>query len=165
MLALLLPGDVCDAFAYLLGPADHSMSTLTPVRYAEIARTEFERLASSSAQMLRQIRCKQLILHSIEREWIANIGQRAAPERIAHLFCEIFARLEKIGLVHEDAFEFPLTQADIADATGLTPVHVNRTLKTLRELDLIEMRIKRLHIVNRAGLCEAALFDPTYLHL
>jgi len=94
-----------------------------------------------------------------------SLGQRTASERMAHLFCEIFFRLRLAGLTQGDSCDFPLTQADLADATGLSKVHVNRTLQELRSTELISLKGKSLRIPNLERLMNAGLFNANYLHM
>jgi CRP-like cAMP-binding protein len=94
-----------------------------------------------------------------------NLGQRTALERMAHLFCEIIFRLRLSGLTKDDSCDFPLTQADLADATGLSKVHVNRTLQELRSADLIVLKGKTLAVPNLRRLMDAGLFNANYLHM
>jgi len=101
---------------------------------------------------------------SVNREWIVNVGQRSAQERIAHLLCEMFLRLESVGLTDGFSCAFPPTQTDIADATGLTPVHVNRTIQELRRTGLIVLENQKLAILDMQALQSLALFNPEYLH-
>ena len=165
ILALMIPGDMHAAAPLAQQPADHALGTLTPVRYAEIPLAEFEALLAESPNLTRAVWRAELVTVSIQREWTTNIGQRQAYERIAHLLCETFARLRAIGLTRGDSCEFPLTQIDIADATGLTPVHVNRMIQALRHDGLVELRDKRLQVRNPAKLRQIAMFNPAYLHL
>ena len=102
---------------------------------------------------------------AIAREWIANVGQRDAAERLAHLFCELFIRLRAVGLTNGDHCELPITQEQLGDATGLSAVHVNRTLQVLREQRLIILKGKTLTIPDLDALQRAALFNANYLHL
>ena len=164
LLSIMIPGDICDANAFIIERMDHSLGTLTEVTYGEISRTDFETLLTSSPEMTRALWWSELVNASIQREWTANIGQRQAGARIAHLFCEMHVRLSGIGQCRENSIEFPLTQADIGEATGLTPVHVNRTLQNLRKNGLIELRDRRLTIPDPAELRRLAQFDPAYLH-
>jgi CRP-like cAMP-binding protein len=99
------------------------------------------------------------------RAWISNVGQRSARERLAHLFVEIFLRLNAIGLVNGKSCEFPLTQEQLAEAVGMTNVHVNRSLMELRAAGLIVLSSRTLTIPDIAALRSAALFDDIYLHL
>jgi CRP-like cAMP-binding protein len=93
------------------------------------------------------------------------MGQREADQQMAHLVCELLVRLRVVGLVNEDSFEFPMTQYDLADALGISGVHVNRVLQDLRGRGLLEWRRKRMRIPNAARLMDFAEFDPKYLHL
>lgn len=165
IVALMLPGDICGANAFIHAAFAHSICSLTSVRYAEVPRDDFEALLENSPRIAKALWWSALEAVSIQREWTTNIGQRRAYERIAHLLCEVFARLEAIGLTRGDSCDFPLTQTDIADATGLTPVHVNRTLQALRQDGVIEVRNRRLHLRNRVKLSLIAMFNPAYLHL
>lgn len=79
-----------------------------------------------------------LVDGSIFREWVTNVGRRDARTRIAHLLCEFSLRLKLAGLGEQGAYELPMSQEQVADATGLTPVHVNRTIKGLENDGLIE---------------------------
>ncbi|WP_342211367.1 helix-turn-helix domain-containing protein [Microvirga pakistanensis] len=105
-----------------------------------------------------------LIEAAIFREWVVNIGTRQAPARVAHLLCELFLRNKAVGLVKDRSFEFPITQSELADAIGLSHVHVNRTLQDLRAQGLISERGHLLTILNWEGLKQAGEFDPAYLH-
>lgn len=165
ILSLMIPGDICDANAFILERMDHSLGALTAVQFARIERTEFEALMAGSPAITRALWRSELVTASIQREWTASVGQRQALERIAHLFCEMHTRMKGIGLAPRDTCEFPLTQADIGEATGLTPVHVNRMLQALRKDGLIELRSKRLQVLDIERLRERALFDPSYLHI
>jgi CRP-like cAMP-binding protein len=102
---------------------------------------------------------------SITREWIANVGHRTAYERVAHLFCELFLRLQQVGLTRIDRCTLPLTQRELGDALALSPVHVNRVLRQMRLDRLVTFRYGELILQDPAGLRAAAGFDPTYLHL
>ena len=102
---------------------------------------------------------------AILREWIVDHGSRDSIERIAHLMCEMLIRYRVIGETTDDSFPFLLTQDELADATGMTPVHVNRMLKDLRAQGLIELSGKVLTVLDPKGLQRIAKFDSSYLHL
>jgi CRP-like cAMP-binding protein len=107
-----------------------------------------------------------LVDGSIFREWIANVGRRDARTRIAHLLCEFSLRLEVAGLGQQSDYQLPMTQDQVADATGLTPVHVNRTLKGLEAEGLITRANPRsINIGNWKNLAEAGDFSSAYLHM
>jgi CRP-like cAMP-binding protein len=101
----------------------------------------------------------------MHREWIFRMGRFDAEARVAHLFCETHARLVPVGLVKEDGFDWPLTQQDLAEATGLTSVHVNRTLRSLREAGALKVAGRRATIGDLALLQRIGQFDPGYLYL
>jgi CRP-like cAMP-binding protein len=102
---------------------------------------------------------------SILRERIIDQGRRDAYSQIAFLIYEMFLRLRAVGVMDDQKFEWPITQTDLADATGLTPVHVNRMLQRLREEGLIAAEGKLWTVLDPAGLRKAANFNPNYLHL
>jgi CRP-like cAMP-binding protein len=103
---------------------------------------------------------------SIAREWIANVGQRNARERLAHLLCEFALRLQLAGLGQETGYELPMTQQELADATGMTAVHINRTIKSLEKDRLVDRTTPRaIMIRDWAQLADAGDFDSTYLHI
>lgn len=160
----ILPGQSCDAFAYLLARQDHSICSLTPVVYSEIERDKFEALVASDRMLAEALWCEALADCSIQREWAVNIGRRMALERVAHLLCEIVERLRPVGLVNGDSCSFPITQMDLADATGLSVVHLNRTLQELRGSGLIVLRERILTISDLDALKNIGLFTPNYLH-
>ena len=159
----ILPGEICDAFAYLLPRSDHSIDTLTPVAFSEIEREQFEELIAGDRTLMEAMWCELLVDRSIQREWAVNIGRRDALERVAHLLCEIYERLKLVGLVEGNSCVFPVTQMDLADATGLSIVHLNRTLQELRGAGLIILRERMLTINDLDALKSAGLFNPTYL--
>jgi CRP-like cAMP-binding protein len=165
IVGFILPGDTCDAYIYLLSGMDHAIAALTPVIYAELESACFEELTRRDKSVAEAMLCEMLVSNSIQREWSINLGRRDAFERVAHLFCELFERLRVVGLVKGNAFWFPVTQTDLADATGLSPVHLNRILQQLRNSGLIVLRDKTLTLHDFEMLCRAGMFNPAYLHL
>jgi CRP-like cAMP-binding protein len=116
-------------------------------------------------RITRALWWNSLVEESIAREWIANLGQREAIERVAHLFCEIFIRLRGVGLTEGNSCAMPATQEQLADATGMSTVHVNRTLQEMRDTGLIVLKGKTLTIPDLEALQSTALFNPNYLHM
>lgn len=165
ILSFFVGGDLCDTNVFILKAMDHSISTVTRARIAEIAQPEFEALMERSPRITRALWWHELVTVAIQREWTTNIGQRTAYERIAHLLCELFVRLRAVGLVEGDECDFPLTQSEVAEASGLTQVHVNRTIQEMRREGLIELRNKRLTVPDLDRLMAVATFNPNYLHL
>jgi len=121
-------------------------------------------LISSDISVAEAFYCETLAMSSIQREWALNLGRRDALERVAHVICELFERLKVVGLVERSSFAFPITQMDMADATGLSVVHVNRTLQELRASGLITLRDRNLTIHDFQTLSNTAMFNPNYLH-
>ena len=165
IVGFVLPGNICDPFTYLFSSTDHSIGTLTPVVYSELERAHFERLIASDATVAEALHCETLAEVSIQREWTINLGRRDALERVAHVICELFERLNAVGLADGTSFAFPMTQTDLADATGLSTVHLNRTLQELRSSGLITLKDRNLTINDFRALSNAAMFNPNYLHL
>jgi CRP-like cAMP-binding protein len=160
----VLPGETCDAYVYLLPQLDHSLSTLTPVVYSEIERAQFEELVAADRTLAEALWCETLSNISVQREWAVNIGRRMALERVAHLLCELVERLRPVGLLEGNSCPFPVTQMDMADATGLSVVHLNRTLQELRANGLIVLRDRMLTINDLNALKDTCLFNGNYLH-
>jgi CRP-like cAMP-binding protein len=164
IVGFILPGDTCDAHVYLLSEMDHSIGALTPIVYSELERTQFEALMAADRTVAEALRRELLAAAAIQREWTVSIGRRGALERVAHLLCEIIERQRPVGLVEGDSCAFPITQLDLADATGLSVVHLNRTLQELRGAGLIVLRERVLTVHDLAALKTACLFNPSYLH-
>ena len=165
ILAFLIPGDLCDAEIFILERMDHSVAALTETVCATIS-------ARLMKDMLREVSCLAEALWwgtmtdlAVLRERVVDHGRRDARDRIAHLLYEMLVRYRMIGAARDDSFPFPVTQDELADATGLTPVHVNRMLQQLREEGLIELRQKMLKVLDPAGLKKVAGFEADYLHL
>ncbi|MEA1013994.1 Crp/Fnr family transcriptional regulator [Sphingosinicella sp. LY1275] len=165
IVSFFVPGDLCDLHIYILREMDHSIASITPVRVAEIARDDFEKLLADHPRLVQALWWDELVTMAIQREWTLNLGQRTAFERIAHLLCELYIRMQSVGQTNGNSINFPLTQVDLADATGLTAVHVNRTLQELRKGGLVELQSKTLTIPNMDALKDVAMFNDNYLHL
>jgi len=162
--ALLMPGDFCDAQITILQRMDHGILTLTPSKVAFIPRETMLRLTDRPA-IARALWWASLVDEAVLRAWIVNLGRRDAVSRVAHLFCEVFARLAHVGLTDGNEFQLPLTQEQLADATSLTSVHVNRVLRVLREEGLATSHLGKISIKDVARLQQMSGFDPSYLHL
>lgn len=165
VVAFFVPGDFCDLNVYILKQMDHSIGAITRLKVADITRDEMDDLTNRFPRITQALWWAELVNASIQREWTLNVGQRSAFERIAHLLVELFLRLECVALTKGASCEFPLTQNDLADACGLTAVHVNRTLQELRRAGLIVLQGRTLTIPDLQALKNAALFNVNYLHL
>ena len=165
IVGFFVPGDFCDLNVYILKEMDHSIGAITRVEYATIPPDEMNRLTESRPRIAQALWWHELVNAAIQSEWLLNVGQRSAYERLGHLLVEMYLRLRAVGLAENGSCDFPITQNDLAEATGLTPVHVNRTLQELRRDGLIELAHKRLTIPDLDKLMNASLFNPNYLHL
>ncbi len=165
ILAYLVPGDLCDIQIFLFDKMDHSIGLLSDALIVKIPAAEILELMDRFPRIERALMWGTLVDEATLREWLLNVGQRFALQRLAHLFCELCVRLTVVGLVDEDeSFTMPLTQMELADTTGMTAVHVNRTLQRLRTDQLISMSQGRLKILNFSKLAEVAGFNQEYLH-
>ncbi|HEY0114091.1 MAG TPA: Crp/Fnr family transcriptional regulator [Allosphingosinicella sp.] len=158
-------GDMVDLQNSLLGTADHSVQMLTTGEVAMIPREAVQELALERPKIALAMWKDTLVDGSIFREWIANVGRRDSATRTAHLLCEFALRLEVAGLGEQTRYELPMTQEQLADALGLTSVHVNRTLQALEQQELIARSKRSVTITDWQKLADAGDFDPTYLHL
>jgi CRP-like cAMP-binding protein len=165
ILSVHLTGDFVDLEASLLRQADHSIQALTRCEVAMVPAAAIQALQLEHPVIAQAMWVDTLIDAAIFREWILNVGQRPAKARVAHLLCEFAKRLELAGLGTAAGYEFPMTQEQLGDATGLTPVHINRTLKALDADGLIERKRRMLHIPDWQRLRAVAGFSEVYLHL
>lgn len=160
-----IPGEIPDLHSLHVAVMDHSVATLTPCKVAFIAHEHLDNLTVHHPRIAMALWRDTLIDAGIFREWMVGIGRRLAFGRIAHLFCEMYRRLEIVGLAEGKRMNWPVMQIDLADATSMTAVHVNRTLRDMRRRGLVTIQDGVLTIHDWPALIEAADFDPTYLHL
>ena len=160
-----IPGDFVDLEGALLNVSDHNAQALTRCEVAFVPREAMRALIADHPRIAMAMWIDSLIDASIFREWVVNIGRRDARGRIAHLLCEVARRLEAAGLARKNEYELPMTQEQLADATGLTPVHVNRVLMALAREGLIERNRRFVGIPDWEALRRVAGFSEIYLHL
>lgn len=166
IVAIHMKGEMVDLQNSLLGTADHSVQMLTHGQVAMIPREEIIKLAFERPAVGQAMWLDTLVDASIFREWIANVGRRDARTRIAHVLCEFALRLKVAGLGEQSGYQLPMTQEQLGDATGLTSVHVNRTLKSLEADGLIgRLSPRSIVIGDWKKLSEVGDFDSNYLHL
>ena len=165
IIALLIPGEAVDFQNLFLDVADHSVQMLTRGEVAFVARSEFQELARTRPAVSHAILVKTLVEASIFREWVLNVGRRDSRARLSHVLCELGIRLDALGLAEEYGYELPMTQEQLADALGLTPVHVNRVLKSLEADGLIKRSKRNVSFPDWERLRRVADFSQRYLHL
>jgi CRP-like cAMP-binding protein len=162
--ALLIPGDLGNLDAPLPSRMDHSVGTFSACVVVWLT-PETIRTLQVHPNIAHGLRMSTLVDEATLHEWLLNVGSRNSLERLAHLFCELYLRYQTVGLARGQSYELLLKQADLADLTGMSCVHVNRSLKELRRRRLIELTSRRLSILDWAGLKALAEFDAHYLHL
>lgn len=165
IMAYLVPGDLCDLNVALLDQMDHSIATLSGCSVVRLGSETIQALQECHPRIARGLRKSALVDEATLREWLVNVGCRTGPERIAHLLCELLLRMQAVGLASGNSYDLPLTQIDLADTTGLSNVHVNRSLRELKQRGLIDLRSKRLEILDLQALKGFAEFKSNYLHL
>ncbi len=165
IVALHIPGDALDFQNLFLDVSDHSLQMLTRAEVAFVMMRDLQVLARQRPAVGHAILVKILVEASIFREWVLNVGRRDSRTRIAHLLCELGVRLDAEGLAQDYGYELPMTQEQLADAVGLTPVHVNRTLKALEAEGLIVRSKRSINFPDWQRLRTVADFNHRYLHL
>ncbi|HYZ48970.1 MAG TPA: Crp/Fnr family transcriptional regulator [Sphingomonas sp.] len=165
IVAMHIAGDFVDLEGALLRVADHNVQALTRCEVALVPTNALRALLDAHSNLAVAMWIDTLIDGSIFREWIVNVGRRDARARIAHLLCEFARRLEVAGLADPGGYQLPMTQEQLADATGLTAVHVNRTLKALERDGLVVRHRRFVDIPVWQHLRDVAGFNELYLHL
>jgi len=165
IVAFHLPGDVCDFNALIIGATDTSVEAIDTVRVAGISRRGLRELSARFPKVSQGLWWESLMASSVQREWVANLCQRDSGQRVAHLICEIVTRLELVGLLSNGRCRFPITQSALGNACGITPEHANRTLRRLRDQNLLILADRSLTLIDRPALEQFCRFDPAYLHL
>jgi CRP-like cAMP-binding protein len=164
ILAVHMAGEFLDLQNSFLAVTDHNVQALTRCDLALVPVAALEALASGYPRIARAMWIDTLIDAAVFREWLVNVGRRDSTSRIAHLLCEYALRLHAAGLAEERRYELPMTQEQIADAVGLTPVHVNRVLKELGRMKLILRDKRAVEILDWDGLRSVGDFNSRYLH-
>jgi CRP-like cAMP-binding protein len=165
IMAFLVPGDLCDAEIFILKKMDHGVAAITPTTTAVIAAEVMRALLRETSSLGEALWWGTMTDLGVLRERIIDHGRRTAYVRIAHLLYEMLVRYRMVGLTSGNRFNFPITQTDLADATGLTPVHANRMLQKLRRDGLIETTGAWVTVLDPPSLKTAAQFNGAYLHL
>ena len=164
IISIHIPTEFVDLQNGVLGLADHSVQSLNRSELAAIPREALIELTDRRPAIRMAMWTDTLIDASIFREWVVNVGRRDSRARIAHLLCELAVRLENIGMGRDGMFDFPLTQEQLADCTGLTSVHTNRTLQSLRKDGLVQLSARSLTVLDWDRLRQVGDFDELYLH-
>lgn len=163
--AIHIAGDFVDLHSFLLKVMDHSVGALSTCTIVHFDHADLERFTRQFPHLTRLLWLSTLLDAAIHREWIVGLGRLSAFARLAHLICELYVRLKIIGAADDNGFVMPITQVELADALGISSVHVNRVLQEMRDQQLLAWKGARIDIVDWEKLSRAAEFDPRYLHL
>lgn len=164
VLAYHVPGEIPDLLSLFLRTMDHSLGTVSACQAAFIPHSALVALMRERPDVAAAFWRETLIDAAIFREWIVNVGSRPARPRLAHLFCELFNRLQTVGLADEGGFVLPLTQTELGEATGMSAVHVNRSMQELRAEGLIASEGKFLRVLDWPRLKKVGGYERRYLH-
>lgn len=160
-----IAGDMPDLQSLFLRKMDHSVAALTPVTVAFIQHRDTWDLLRRYEGIARALWRDALVEAAVFREWMVGIGRRTAHQRIAHQLCEMATKLRAVGLNQGDTYPWPVTQQEVADALGLSDVHVNRVIGDLRRDGLVDVRRRSFVLHDRSALETLGQFDPAYLHV
>jgi CRP-like cAMP-binding protein len=159
----LLPGDVAGLNTFVAKRIAYDIVALTDCVVADVHPQVLLNAMERHPRIARALWWQSLAIEAVLREWIINLALRKSGERLAHLLCELMVRLERVGLVNDGTYELPLTQQDLGDTLALTAIHVNRSLRELREAGLVTMKGGKVFIGNTERLKRFAGFDDAYL--
>ena len=165
IMSISFPGDAVDLQTLFFERTDHTLVAHDPSVVAFVPDTAIIALCEANPVIAKLLWHDTLVDSAIFREWALNIGHRRAPYRIGFAFLEFAARLASAGRAETAAFELNLTQQELASAFGLSLVHMNKSLRRLREDRLVEIKGRSIHLLDKARLARLVDFDPTYLHL
>jgi CRP-like cAMP-binding protein len=163
--AIHVPGDFVDLHGFVLKEMDHSVGALSGCTILTFPHRDLKTISEQHPHLTRLLWLMTMIDAGIQREWMIGMGRRSSPAQLAHLLCELFLRLDVAGRVKDGAFVFPITQTELADALGMSTVHVNRVLQELRSEGLVTWQGQSVHIPVLEQLAERAGFNDNYLHL
>ncbi len=159
-----VPGDFVDLHGYALKRLDHDVVTIGPAKVGYAKHERITHIHENEPHLSRLFWFSTLLDAAIQRQWTLKLEQLKASRRVAHRLAEIWRRLEMVGLGRANGFRSPLTQSDLADMCGTTPIHMNRALSELRREDVVEFRRGLVVVRDRAKLEQHGDFDPTYLY-
>ena len=160
-----IAGDFVDLHGFILRRLEHEIGAASRCDVALAPHDELRRITEQFPRLTRVLWFQTLVDASIHREWMLVLGKKRSRARIAQFFCEMHARLKLVGLASDRGYGLPFSQLELADITGMTPVHLNRSLKELRDGGLVTFRNGRVDLHDLAGLKRSAQFDPAYLHI
>lgn len=165
LVAIHVPGDFVDLHGYPLQTLDHDVASLTAITVATVRHDRLDVLTAEHPELARKLWYSTLLDAAIHRAWLFRLGRLDAGGRIAHFLCETSARLQAVGLSDGRRFELGITQADLSEICGVTSVHINRVMRSLREEGVVSFRSSLVEIHDPVRLQRHGQFDPDYLYL
>lgn len=163
--AIHTPGDFLDLHGFTLKRLDHDVMSLASCVIAYAPHSALTRITETEPHLTRLLWFTTNLDAAIHREWELSLGQRSGAMRAAHLFCELHARLEVVGVARGPTFDLPINQTELGECLGLTVVHTNRVLRELRQRELASFARGHVTILNHGALKDFAEFDAGYLYL
>jgi len=164
MVSLHIPGDFVDLDGFKLKRLDYNVVAIGAAKVTTYNHDALADLSEHRPRLAESFWLSSLLDAAIHRAWIFRLGRLEAEGRTAHLFCELHARLEMVGLAQSASFALPLTQIDLGAALNLTGVHTNRVLRSLRERGLLTFQNRKVEIHDQKALAQLGEFDPAYLY-
>jgi len=158
-------GDFIDLHGFILKRLEHEITAASRCSIARVPHTELQRVTENCPRLARTLWFQTLVDAAIHREWMLVLGKKRGRSRVAQLFCEMHTRLKIVGLTRDSGYALPFSQTELADITGMTPVHLNRCLRELRDAGLVTYRSGEVELHDVAGLARDAQYDEAYLHL
>jgi CRP-like cAMP-binding protein len=158
-------GDFIDLHGFILRRLDHEITAASRCNIGLVPHSELKRVSELCPRLSRILWFQTLVDAAITREWMLVLGKKRSRARVAQFFCEMHSRLKLVGLTSDGGYAIPFNQQELADITGMTPVHLNRCLKELREADMVTFRNGQVRLHDPAGLARDAQFDPGYMHI
>jgi CRP-like cAMP-binding protein len=159
-----IPGDMVDLQSALVVVADCGIRSHTRTEIIMVRHDDLLRIAAEFPEFARAFWFDTLVDSAVFREWTVNVGRRNARQGTAHLLLEMAWRFEQAGMMENESFDLPISQSDLSDALGISPVHLNRTLQWLRAERLISTHSRTVVLTDRPALVRLSGFDPSYLH-
>ena len=158
-----IPGDFLGLRSVLLHVSDHTVEPITDIQVTEITATDLLEAFSNTPKLATAVLWAASRDEAMVVEHLIDIGRRDAAERVGHFLLELGSRLSHVGLGSKDGYACPLTQYLLADALGLSAIHVNRSLRQLREAGLVTLRGKHVTFNDYDRLVEFSGFEEDYL--
>lgn len=160
---LHVPGDFVDLHSFPLKKLDHNVLAMVPCRIAIVPHERIRQITEEQPHLTRLLWFSTTLDAAIHREWVISLGRRTAIARIVHLFCELHVRLSIVGMADASGYDLPLTQQDLAECVGMTAVHLNRVLGTLKADGAVSFQRRRVRFHDLERARAIAEFTPNYL--